>query len=172
MATWAKGSNYDNLFFQAKDIISCRHIQQLAPICFVWDSCLNYVICIYLRILVSNTISMSDDVRIHNNNTMGFTGRAGITHPSENICSNSLASGVRFAPSLFSCVVFCLSSRSFSFVNCLTFSFGHWLPIWGLQTFQVLTRFGFGLCFSLSTLCIYTLDKIQMFGVKLDLFQI
>jgi hypothetical protein len=72
-------------FFQAKDIISYRHIQQLALSYFVWDSCFNYVICIYLCILVSNTISMSDDVRIHNNNTMGFTGRAGITYPSENI---------------------------------------------------------------------------------------
>ena len=33
----------------------------LTPICFVGGSCCIYVICIYLRILVSNTISISDD---------------------------------------------------------------------------------------------------------------
>jgi hypothetical protein len=33
------------------------------PICFVWSSCFINVISIYLHILVSNTISMSDDVR-------------------------------------------------------------------------------------------------------------
>jgi hypothetical protein len=31
---------------------------------FVGASCFIYVICVYLRILVSNTISISDDVRV------------------------------------------------------------------------------------------------------------
>jgi hypothetical protein len=34
------------------------------PMYFVVISCFIYIICIYLRILVSNTISISDDVRI------------------------------------------------------------------------------------------------------------
>jgi hypothetical protein len=33
-------------------------------ICFVLGSCFIDVICIYLRILVSNTISISDDVHV------------------------------------------------------------------------------------------------------------
>ena len=34
------------------------------PICFVGGSCFIDIICIYLRVLVSNTIFMSDDVRV------------------------------------------------------------------------------------------------------------
>ena len=34
------------------------------PICFVRSLCFIYVICIYLCILVSNKISMSDDIRV------------------------------------------------------------------------------------------------------------
>ena len=33
-------------------------------ICFVGDQCFIYVICVYIRILVSNIISPSDDVRL------------------------------------------------------------------------------------------------------------
>jgi hypothetical protein len=33
-------------------------------ICLVGGSCFIYAICMYLRILVSNTISISDDVRV------------------------------------------------------------------------------------------------------------
>jgi len=33
-------------------------------ICFIWSLCFIYVNCIHLHFLVSNTISISDDVRI------------------------------------------------------------------------------------------------------------
>jgi hypothetical protein len=36
----------------------------LLPFCFVDSSCYGYVNCIYFRILVSNTISVSDDVHV------------------------------------------------------------------------------------------------------------
>jgi hypothetical protein len=36
----------------------------LTPICLVAGSCFIYAICIYLRIVVSNTIFISDDVRV------------------------------------------------------------------------------------------------------------
>ena len=44
----------------------------LTPVCFVRGSCSIYVICISLHILVSNTISISDDIRVVNSNTTGF----------------------------------------------------------------------------------------------------
>jgi hypothetical protein len=36
----------------------------LTPVCFVGGKCFIYAICIYLRILVSNTISMSEYIRV------------------------------------------------------------------------------------------------------------
>ena len=36
----------------------------LAPICYIGDLCFDYVFCIYLPILVSSTMFMSDDVRV------------------------------------------------------------------------------------------------------------
>ena len=45
------------------------------------ENCI-YVICIYFRILVSNTISLSDYVRVVDSNTTGATSGAGTTNPS------------------------------------------------------------------------------------------
>ena len=49
-----------SLRFPSKKLCSIRLVSQLFCRC----SCFIYVICIYLRILVSNTISLSDDVRV------------------------------------------------------------------------------------------------------------
>jgi hypothetical protein len=42
----------------------------------------SYVICIYLPILVSNTISMSYDVRVFNSKMIGLTCEAVTANPS------------------------------------------------------------------------------------------
>ena len=48
--------------------------------CFVGGSCLIYGICIYLRILVSNMISIFHDVWVVNSNTTGVTNGAGTAY--------------------------------------------------------------------------------------------
>ena len=56
----------------------------LTPTCFVWGSCFIYVICIYLRIPMSNAISISDVMMfvLFNNNTTGITCSVEIGKPS------------------------------------------------------------------------------------------
>jgi hypothetical protein len=44
--------------------LSFNNYSYFTPISFVWSSCFIYLICIYLCILVSNTFSISDVVRV------------------------------------------------------------------------------------------------------------
>ena len=75
-------------------------------LCFVGVSCFMYGVCIYLRIPVSNKISMCDDVRVSNINTTGVNSGAGTANPSGALEFTLGFIGVRFVHSLVSCVVF------------------------------------------------------------------
>ena len=77
-------------------------------------------ICIYLRILVYNTISISDDARVAYQLHDGCHIWSRNCHKS----ASPVFSGVRFSRSLVFCVMFCMSLFVFFF---LFFSFGHCL---------------------------------------------
>ena len=66
------------------------------------------VICIYLRMVVSSTISISDDVSF-NSNTTGVTSEAGTAYPSGASEFTPVFFGVCVAHSLVFRVVFCRS---------------------------------------------------------------
>jgi hypothetical protein len=68
-----------------------------------------FYLCYYLRILVSNTISISIMLLSFNSNTAGGTSGAGTATILEHLSSRRLFSKVRLAKSLALFVVFCRS---------------------------------------------------------------
>jgi len=81
-----------------------------------------FMLVVFLRILVSNTVSITDNVCVvylMNSNTTGITSGAATAITSGHLCSPSDFSRIRVARSLVFCVMFC---RSFVF---LSFSSGH-----------------------------------------------
>jgi hypothetical protein len=78
-------------------------------ISFVGSSCFLNVICMYmyLRTLVSNTISVSDDVRSFNNNSPSVTSGTGIANPLETPECAPVISRVRVARYFVFYAVFC-----------------------------------------------------------------
>jgi hypothetical protein len=83
--------------------LSFNNYSYFTPISFVWSSCFIYLICIYLRILVSNTISISDDVR-----AVPHVEQKLLTLPEHLILPPGL-SGIHVARSLISYAMFCRS---------------------------------------------------------------
>ena len=93
----------------------------LTPICFVGGSCCIYVICIYLRILVSNTISISDDkCRLTVTRRMSHVEQELLTLP-QHLKSTLGFSGISVARSLVFCAMLCRSLC----VLFVIFLFGH-----------------------------------------------
>ena len=100
-----------------------------------WNTC-------YLRILLSNTISISDDVRIVKQLHDRCHKWSKKWYPLEHMSSPPVFSGVRVALSLVSfCVVFC----PFSFRHCVVCpsNYGFWLPLWYRHT-RSIKRLGHG----------------------------
>jgi hypothetical protein len=78
----------------------------LIPFCFVGSSCFINVICIYVRIPVSNTISVSFNRTV--TWRVSHMEQELLTLP-EHLSSLSVFSGLLVARSLVFCVVFCVS---------------------------------------------------------------
>ena len=68
-----------------------------------------FIIFIYLDMQVSNTISISNIIRVVNSNSMAATSAAGTTHPSGAHAFIPIFSVVHIAQTLAHCVVFCKS---------------------------------------------------------------
>jgi hypothetical protein len=77
-----------------------------------------YLCC--LRMLVSNAISISDDVRVFNSHTTDFTCRAETVNPSRAHVLTPCFSGVCVAKVLVFRVVFCISFFFFLFLLFIT----------------------------------------------------
>jgi hypothetical protein len=80
-------------------------------ICFVGVHVL-FMLVVFLRILVSNTGSITDDVCVVyliNSNTTGISSGAGTAITSGHLCSPSDFSRIRVVRSLAYCVMFCRS---------------------------------------------------------------
>jgi hypothetical protein len=71
-----------------------------------------FIIFIYLDMQVSNTISISNIIRVVNSNSMAATSGAGTTYPSGAHAFIPIFSVVHVAQTSAHCVVFC---KSFSF---------------------------------------------------------
>ena len=89
--------------------------------CFVWSTCAIHVICNYFCTLVSNTISISDDVRVSK-----VTSGIRTANPSRASEFTPVFSVVRIGQSLASYVVLCWSlvvllSFLFWLLYCLSF---------------------------------------------------
>ena len=74
-----------------------------------------FIIFIYLDMQVSNTISISNIIRVVNSNSMAATSAAGTTHPSGAHAFIPIFSVVHIAQTLAHCVVFCKSFFFFLF---------------------------------------------------------
>ena len=104
------------------------------PICFIYSSFYIYVRYIYLCILVSNTISMSEMFVLFNSNAMDATCGAGTVYPSRAHQFMPVVYGACLAQSLIFPVVLCRSffvfwPFSFDHCNgCSSFIYGFWLP--------------------------------------------
>jgi hypothetical protein len=81
----------------------------LLPFVLKGDSCFIYVIRIYLPILLSNTISISEMILSFLSNAKGITSGAGTANLPEYFSSLRYLRGFMLLKSLVFCVVFCRS---------------------------------------------------------------